>query len=281
MILSFHGATTMTSDLETDVKISSQAGFIGLEVWYAKIEKFLKIHSIDELKALFADYKIKPVALDALEFVGFRGSEFELIQTRCREMCSIARAIGCPTVAVVPSPSPDVKITWSETVDEYVTVLRNLSDIAAEYGIQLAFEFLGFGWCSVRTPRAAWEIIRKTDRKNVGMVIDTAHFYGGGGLMNELDSLDGKRIFALHLDDLEDTPKEAITDGTRLFPGQGVVPLNDICTRLKNIGYDGHCSIELFRPEYWTQDPLYVAQQAKIFALQILLPYFNVETSGF
>jgi ABC-type branched-subunit amino acid transport system permease subunit len=99
--------------------------------------------------------------------------------------------------------------------------------------VRLAFEFLGFGWCTVRTPRAAFEIVQSTRRDNVGMTVDAAHFYGGGGLMSELDQLDPKRIYAFHLDDLEDTPKEAITDGTRLLPGLGVAPLNEICARLK------------------------------------------------
>ena len=274
MILSFHGATTMSSNLETDVRISRQAGFDALEVWYPKVEKYLTSHSVEDLKALFSENKIKPVALDALEFVGFRGEEYVSIQTRCREMCEIAFAIGCPTIAVVPSPNPNRQITWPEIVQEYVTVLLDLSDIAAPYGIKLAFEFLGFGWCSVRTPRAAREIVQKVGRENVGMVIDTAHFYAGGGLMRELEALQGDKIFALHLDDCEDTPKEAITDGTRLFPGKGVVPLVEICNILKNIGYDGHCSIELFRPEYWEQDPLLVAQQARLAALEVLISDF-------
>ena len=145
------------------------------------------------------------------------------------------------------------------------------------YQIKLSFEFLGFGWCSVRTPRAAFEIIQKVDRDNIGLTIDAAHFYGGGGLMSELDQLDPRRIFAFHLDDLEDTPKEAIRDGTRLLPGLGVVPLDDICARLKRIGYDGPCSIELFRPEYWNWDPQELAIKAREAALKVLSPHFQIE----
>jgi hypothetical protein len=33
MKLGFHGATTMTSDLQTDVAVSAQAGFKALELW--------------------------------------------------------------------------------------------------------------------------------------------------------------------------------------------------------------------------------------------------------
>jgi len=109
------------------------------------------------------------------------------------------------------------------------------------------------------------------------MTMDVAHFYAGGGLMSELDQLDPRRIFAFHLDDLEDTPKEAITDGTRLLPGLGVVPLDEICARLKRIGYDGPCSIELFRPEYWAWPPQEIASQAREAALKVLTPHFVVE----
>jgi len=277
MLLGFHGATTMTSDLETDVTVSAQAGFKALEVWAAKMERYLANHSLDDLKALFVNHSVMPLTLNSIEFIAFRGSEYAQIQARLHELGKISQAIGCPTVVVVPSPTPDREMMWERIVDEYARVLRDLSDIARLYNVKLSFEFLGFGWCSVRTPRAAFEIIQKVDRDNVGLTVDAAHFYGGGGLMSELDRLDPQRVFAFHLDDLEDTPKDAITDGTRLLPGLGVVPLDDICARLKRIGYDGPCSIELFRPEYWNWDPQELAIKAREAALKVLSPHFQIE----
>lgn len=277
MKLAFHGATTMTSDLETDIAVTARAGFKALEVWAAKMDRYLAAHRLADLNALFVDHGVMPLALNSIEFIAFRGSEYARVQARLHELGRIAQAIGCPTVVVVPSPLPDRNMPWSEVVAEYVNVLRNLSDIAGLYNIRLSFEFLGFGWCSVRTPRAAFEIIQKCDRNNVGMTVDAAHFYAGGGLLSELGQLDSERIFAFHLDDLEDTPKEAISDATRLLPGLGVVPLNDICAQLQRIGYDGSCSIELFRPEYWNWDPQELAIKAREAALKVLSPYFDVE----
>lgn len=277
MKLAFHGATTMTSDLETDIAVTARAGFKALEVWAAKMDRYLAAHRLADLNALFVDHGVMPLALNSIEFIAFRGSEYAQVQARLHELGRIAQAIGCPTVVVVPSPLPDRNMPWSEVVAEYVNVLRNLSDIAGLYNIRLSFEFLGFGWCSVRTPRAAFEIIQKCDRNNVGMTVDAAHFYAGGGLLSELGQLDSERIFAFHLDDLEDTPKEAISDATRLLPGLGVVPLNDICAQLQRIGYDGSCSIELFRPEYWNWDPQELAIKAREAALKVLSPYFDVE----
>jgi 2-keto-myo-inositol isomerase len=277
MKLAFHGATTMTSDLETDIAVTARAGFKALEVWAAKMDRYLAAHRLADLNALFVDHGVMPLALNSIEFIAFRGSEYAQVQARLHELGRIAQAIGCPTVVVVPSPLPDRNMSWFEVIAEYVNVLRDLSDIAGLYNIRLSFEFLGFGWCSVRTPRAAFEIIQECDRDNLGLTIDAAHFYTGGGLISELGQLDPERIFAFHMDDLEDTPKEAITDATRLLPGLGVVPLNDICEQLKRISYDGSCSIELFRPEYWNWDPQELAIKAREAALKVLSPYFDVE----
>ena len=248
-----------------------------LEVWATKLDRYLAAHSLADLKALFVNHGIMPLALNSIEFIAFRGARYAEIQKRLHELGRIAQAIGCPTVVVVPSPSPDRNLPWAEVLAEYIQVLRDLSNIASQYQLRLSFEFLGFGWCSVRTPRAAFEIIQKVDRENIGLTIDAAHFYGGGGLMSELDQLDPKRIFTFHLDDLEDTPKEAISDANRLLPGLGVVPLDEICRHLKHIGYDGPCSIELFRPEYWGWDPGELAVKAHQAALKVLSPHFRIE----
>ena len=277
MKLAFHSATTMTSDLETDIAIAAHAGFKALEIWAAKIDRYLVAHTLDDLKYLLDEHGVMPLALNSIEFIAFRGSEFAQIKGLLHELGKTAQSIGCPTVVVVPSPLPDRNLLWADVMSEYVKVLRELSDIAGQYGIKLSFEFLGFGWCSVRTPRAALEIIQNVNRENVGLTIDAAHFYGGGGLMSELNELDPKRIFAFHLDDLEDTTKEAITDSTRLLPGLGVVPLDDICAQLKHIGYTGSCSIELFRPEYWNWNPQELANKAYEAAFKILSPYFQIE----
>ena len=277
MKLGFHGATTKTSDLETDVAVTAGAGFKALELWATKIDRFLDAHPVSELVALFEENKVAPMSINSIEFIAFRGDEYGLIRSRCRDLCQIAQAIDCPSVVVVPSPTPTRETSWVDIVEEYVTVLCDLDDIASQYSVKLAFEPLGFGWCSVRTPRGAWEIVQKTGRDNVGLVIDAAHFYGSGGLLSEIDQLDPARIFAFHLDDLEDVPKEDITDARRLLPGLGVVPLDEICTRLKGIGYDGACSVELFRPEYWEWDPVQLAVKFRETALKVLSPYFEIE----
>ena len=110
----------------------------------------------------------------------------------------------------------------------------------------------------------------------MGVNVDACHFYGGGGGVSEISELDPARIYTFHLNDMEDVPKEAITDAHRLLPGEGVIPLDEIRRRMQGIGYDGVCAVELFRPEFWARDPFELAAQVRSSALKVLSPYFQV-----
>ncbi|MDQ3247723.1 MAG: hypothetical protein M3Q45_00815 [Chloroflexota bacterium] len=96
-------------------------------------------------------------------------------------------------------------------------------------------------------------------------------------MLSEIDQIDPAFIYAFHLDDVEACAKEAVTDALRLLPGLGVAPIGEVCARLKQIGYDGPCSIELFRPEYWAWDPGQLAVAARAAAIKALAPYFDVQ----
>jgi 2-keto-myo-inositol isomerase len=61
------------------------------------------------------------------------------------------------------------------------------------------------------------------------------------------------------------------------LPGEGIIPLDDICAHLKGIGYNGFCSVELFRPEYWAWDPLELAVKARQASLKVLQRHFTME----
>ena len=121
-----------------------------------------------------------------------------------------------------------------------MTVLRDLAAIAQPHGVTLAFEFLGFAWCSVRTPRGVHEIIQKTERTNVGINFDACHFFAGGGQYRRDRRTSTRRGFIPSTSMIWKTyPKKPSSIVERLIPGRGIIPLDEICRRLKGIGYDG------------------------------------------
>ena len=45
-----------------------------------------------------------------------------------------------------------------------------------------------------------------------------------------------------------------------MFPGDGVAPLEDVFRTLRDIGYRGMLSLELFNPEYYKRDAFEVVK---------------------
>jgi 2-keto-myo-inositol isomerase len=277
MLLGFNGATTMKADLPGDIHAASTAGFRALEIWAAKLDQYLAQQSLADLCALFKQRGLVPASINSIEFITFRTEqEYEGIKCRCRELCAWAQALGCDRVVIVPSPIPATGASVERIRAESVRVLRELAEIARPYHVKLAFEFLGFSWCSVRTLAQCWDIVHETDDPNVGLVIDTCHFYAGGSTLESILKVQPGKILIFHINDVEDRLRETIEDAHRLLPGEGVIPLDDILARLRDIGFDGLCSIELFRPAYWDRDPTELARAARMATLKVLAPYFCV-----
>ena len=270
MKIALNGATTMHADLETDIKAASEAGYELIEIWAAKLRKFLETKTIENLKELLEENNLEPYSINSIEHITFRTQEdYEKIKAECDELCTIAGKIGAPYVVVVPGKLPE-DISKEDIKQESVRVLNELSDIAEIYGTSLAFEFLGQIDCSVQTLDFCREIIDEVNRQNVGLVIDTFHFYAGNSSLEAIEKLDPEKLFIFHINDAEDLPKEKLTDAHRLYPGEGILPIKEIKTKFDQIGYDRMVSIEIFRPEYWNQDPFMVARKARRATIDVL-----------
>jgi 2-keto-myo-inositol isomerase len=264
MKLSFNGATTMKADLPTDIRAAAAAGFDYVEIWAAKLRKFLQENSTANLKALFVESGIKPLSINSIEHATLRDdAAYAQIKAECEELSSIAEAIGCPYIVVVPGKLPPGGLSSYEVIEKSVGVLRELASIGERHGVALAFEFLGQTDCSVQTLELADEIVVKVNRRNIGLVIDSFHFYAGGSTIKMIEALDPKRLFIFHINDAENLPRQKLTDANRLFPGLGVLPLKEIIAAFRKIGFDANASVEIFRPEYWERDPFEVARDAK------------------
>ncbi len=271
MKLALNGATTMRADLATDLQAAKAAGFDYLEIWAAKLRAFLRQRSTSELKDLFTESGLQPLSINSIEHITFRDAEaYELIKRECEELSSIAAAIGCPCIVVVPGPLPKDGASRETVVAESLRVLHELCDISAAHDVSIAFEFLGQSDCSVPTLDLAAEIVRKAGRKDLKLIIDSFHFYAGGSTFAMIEALDPSLIQIFHINDAEDLPREQLEDRHRLLPGQGILPLREMISAFRRIGYDKVASVEIFRPEYWERDPFQLARDARDAAERVL-----------
>lgn len=294
-----NGATTGDRvDVEADIRAAAEAGYQFVELRDAKIARYLGAGgSLAGLRAQMRDAGVAGLSINALEDSTLHvGEAFEPILARCRTLCEWAKALDCPYVIAVPSfltaggppggdppggdlPGGDlprgdlpgggppgdsprlVGLAETEVRRRTTASLRKMTAEAAGFGVRVGFEFLGFPTCSVSTLRAARGVIDDVGDPRLGLVIDAFHFYVGGSQPEDLDGLDASRVFIVHLDDAESGDPAALTDAQRLLPGEGVIPLRALITRLQTAGYRGAYSLELFRPEYWTWDPVDLARR--------------------
>ncbi len=270
MELGLNGATTLKADLATDIAVAGKAGFDFIEIWAAKLIGYLDRGGLDALRRDLRKARVTPATLNSVERITFNdpSGHIRMLEDFGR-LCRVAEAIGCETILVVPSPRP--KGASNQAVErESVRVLRELSRMAKPHGVRLAYEFLGFADCSVNSLAQCAAIVEKVARPNVGLVLDTFHFFAGGSTLASIRQVDPRDIFMVHLNDVERAPRRKMHDALRLYPGKGIIPLPGILKALRGIGYAGKMSVEIFRPQYWSRPPLQVARQARTASLRLL-----------
>lgn len=264
MKIALNGATTMKADLKTDIAAASAAGFDLIEIWRSKLLSYLESNTVGDLSAEIAAAGLSAWSINSIEHITFRTpEEYDAIKAECRSLAEIASHLACPYIVVVPGKLP-ANATKGSIAAHTIEVLGELADIAEPFGVSLAFEFLGQTDCSVQTLGDAIDIVNSVDRRSVGLVLDTFHFYAGNSEFSDIDRLDKEKLFVFHINDSENVERSRLTDAHRLYPGEGILPLTEIHEHLRGIGYDRMVSIEIFRPEYWEQDPYYVAESAKL-----------------
>lgn len=275
MKIAFNEATTLAnSNLQRDLELCEKYGYDHIEIRLDKLKEYLRTRTVKDLSNFFSSSRLKPYAFNALEYINFRDEAgYQQIKEDLIFLCETGRQIGCSTIIVVPSF--DIGDYTREQIKmETVRVLHELSDLAQSYGMKLALEFVGYPNCSVNTFGQAYEIVLAANRPNVGIVLDCFHFHAMNSRLEDLKEADPGKIFVFHIDDCEDLPAGALRDHHRLWPGDGAVDLDAILRTLQEIGYGEMVSVELFRPEYWTDDAARTIQTAKAKTEQVVRKYF-------
>ncbi len=263
MELGLNGATTLTADLATDIRVAGQAGYDFIEIWAGKLLGYLEHGGLAGLRRDLKRAGLRAATLNSVEHVTFNDPSGHVRMLEdFQRFCRVAEAVACETVLVVPSPRPR-GVSDAAVERESVRVLRELSGIAKRFGVRLAYEFLGFADCSVNSLAQCARIVEKAARPNVGLVLDTFHFFAGGSTISSITEVDPRKVFMVHVNDVERAPRSKMHDALRLFPGKGIIPLARILAALRSIGYDGKFSVEIFRPQYWKRPPLAVAREAR------------------
>jgi 2-keto-myo-inositol isomerase len=244
--------------LPDEVDLAAKAGYDAIEPWVSEIDQYAK--SGGSLRDLANRIRDRGLAVESA--IGF----FEWIVDddarrakgleEARRSMELAQQIGGRRLAAPPSGADRSAIDPLRAAERY----RALLELGDRIGVVPQAEVWGFSKTLGRLGEAAFVAI-ESGHPQACVLPDVYHLYKGGSSFTGLKLLSAAAVHVIHVNDYPaDPPRETITDAHRVYPGDGVAPLSDVFRALRDTGFDGVLSLELFNRDYWKQDALAVAR---------------------
>lgn len=264
------GATIRPSPLEEKVRIAAEAGYDAFEPWEGDLHKYETAGG--NLKDL--GKRIRDLGLTVPSVIGLWNAipateeawQRSLVASRRR--MRQASDIGAEHVQVVPQPARP----WREFDPAWAAArYRDLLEIGLnDYRINPAMVFVEFLEGARRLGQAA-AMALDANHPKAKIIPDVFHMYIGDSGFNGLKHIRGEFIAIFQINDAPAAPPKAeLADEHRVYPGDGILPLESCLRDLKAIDYRGCLSVELYNRSYWKQDHLEVARTGLSKLLQVI-----------
>ena len=257
MLLCLNTSTIRPASLDDKIRIAREVGYDGIELWINELEKYVA----DGGDPAVLGARIKDAGLFVPNVIGLWDSmpsgeeQWKQSVAVSRRRMELAAKAGAKHIGAIPTPDrPDIDLKWA--AERY----RDLLAMGREYGITIAFEFVGFFKGIHRLGQAVAVALDAND-PDARLVADTFHLYRGGSGFNGIRHLNGSFIAVFHWNDVPaGSVAEQLGDADRIYPGDGILPLKELLRDLSRIGFRGPLSLEMFNREHWKQDPRVVAE---------------------
>ena len=145
-------------------------------------------------------------------------------------------------------------------IDRAAADFRELGERAARRGLRVGYEALAWGK-HIHDHRDAWEIVRRADHPNVGLILDSFHTLARKIDVGSIRAIPRDKIFIVQLADapLIDMDYLYWSRHFRCMPGQGDLPVKDFMSAVAATGYDGFLSLEIFNDQFRGGSPKSIA----------------------
>lgn len=260
-----HGISTHYCNIITDARIARDTGYDSLELLSAKLVRYLDNGgTTQKLKQLADGYGLSVGCVNALlEMERHKGDERKTMLAEATRLTRAAAELECPTVQILALYGLEDK-PEAEMMDILTENVSDIASIGEEYGVRYQIEVIAF--TQFRTLAQGLELIKRVGKKNVGMVIDFWHLYAAGTLPEEVARMDKELIYGVHFcDGRLPKPGEAWDQMVlrNYMPGEGEIDIPAWVKAVKDAGYDGMWSAELFSPNRWEHDLYEIATQCR------------------
>lgn len=237
---------TLSGELPEKLEAIARAGFDGVEIFEndflafdgspADVGRMARdLGLIITLFQPFRDFEGMPESLRSRTF------------DRAERKFDIMQELGTDMVLVCSNVSQAAL----GGIDRAAADFRELGERAAKRGLKVGYEALAWGRF-VNDHRDAWEIVRRADHENVGLILDSFHSLSRKIDINSIRSIPKEKIFIVQLADapLIDMDLLYWSRHFRNMPGEGDLPVTEFTEAVASTGYDGFFSLEIFNDQF-------------------------------
>jgi sugar phosphate isomerase/epimerase len=245
--------------LAEEIEIAAKAGYGAIEPWARELEAH--VNQGGKLKDIAKRAKDAGVVVaDAIAFFEWVVDDEDRRKKGLEEakrVMDLAQQVGGLRIAAPPAGATNqAGMDMRRIADRY----RALLEIGDKIGVVPQVELWGFSKTLGRLSEATFVAVEAGHPKAC-VLADVFHLYKGGSGFAGLKLLSPAALQVIHMNDYPaEPPRAVISDGARVYPGDGVAPLKEMLRDLRAQGSRAVLSLELFNETYWKQDALEVAR---------------------
>jgi 2-keto-myo-inositol isomerase len=238
-------------DIVKVVQAASKAGFHAIEPWITELDTYTKGGgSLKDLGKRIADAGL--TVENAIAFNSFlsddateRAAGMERLKT---DMDKVAQ-IGGTRIAAPPGNRSAAAVTLDNAAKYY----RDALEMGEKMGVQPLLELWGTHPLLGPLKNGIYVTVA-AGRPDASLLLDVFHLYKSGTAFTSLKQINGGALHVMHINDYPQAADSAtLNDGNRVYPGDGVAPFRQILRDLRDNGFRGYFSLELFNKEYWAK----------------------------
>lgn len=234
------------ADFKSRVEAAASAGFSGIGLL---IDDYIQLqqqgYSDQQLQSILASAKIK--LMEIVVLTGWDGDASSRIKSQQK------LTTACHMAAVYNSSYLQVLGGLDSTKQNTIKQLRRVCDQCREVNLQVALEFVP-SITNITDLTSATDVVVKTDKENLGICLDTWHFYRDSHYQANLShqllrDLPKDLLTLLQMNDGASSPEnpdylQDCLSNRRLF-GEGEFPLQEFMQAIDETGYQGPISVEI------------------------------------
>ncbi len=246
---------SISGDLREKLAAIAAAGFDGVEIFE---NDFLAFDGTPaEVGAMVRDHGLEITLFQPFrDFEGLPEPQRMRAFERARRKFELMNQLGTDLMLICSSVAPAAL----GGIDRAAADFRELGDIARAHGVRVGYEALAWGR-HVNDHRDAWEVVRRADHPNVGLILDSFHTLARKIDVETIRAIPGDRIFIVQLADAPRIDMDLLywSRHFRNMPGEGDLDVTGFMRAVAATGYDGPLSLEIFNDQFRGGSPRSIA----------------------